>query len=171
MARVKIKITKAFFYLGVSLSLISGLWRFFAIPYIYGEVFKNYWKLYERDIPGYLRLEIEYLNFFFALIICGLSILIIIHRNKIFQGNADVLSIYGFLIFIWLSRVAGDFVAQQPSDHVLKYHSFYLGKWAYYALQIAPLVIFVCLLVPLLIIIVKSNDTKKPKMNNNIYPS
>ena len=126
------KIVKSFYYLGAAISLLFGIWHFF-VPYLYD------WFLY---IPGEyenLTVGIEYTNFFFSLLLSGLSILLIVFGRKFFAGNKDVLNFYGLLMFTWFCRAAITFIIPWPLEPI---------RWAAYGQQIAAFAVFIFLLIP-----------------------
>ena len=93
---------KPFYYIGTTISLLFGIWHFF-VPYLYD------WFLY---IPAYenLVVGIEYTNFFFSLLLSGLSILLVVLGGRFFQGNKDVMIFYGLMVFTWFCRTIITFI-------------------------------------------------------------
>ena len=125
------KKVKPLYYIGATISLFFGIWHFF-VPYLYD------WFLY---IPSYenLVVGIEYTNFFFSLLLSGLSILLIALGRKFFAGSKDVLIFYGLLVFTWLCRAAITFIIPWPLEPI---------RWAAYGQQIAAFAVFLFLLIP-----------------------
>ena len=126
------KITKLLYYTGTTISLLFGIWHFF-VPYLHE------WFLYIPNEYENLIVGIEYTNFFFSLLLSGLSILLIVLGRKFFTGNKDVLIFYGLLVFTWFCRVAITFIIPWPLEPI---------KWAAYGQQIAAFAVFILLLIP-----------------------
>ena len=126
------KLVKPLYYAGVNLSLLFGIWHFF-VPYLYD------WFLYIPSEYENLHIGIEYTNFFFSLLLSGLSILLIILAKKFFAGNKDILIFYGLLVFTWFCRAVITFVIPWPLEPV---------RWAAYGQQIAAFIVFIFLTIP-----------------------
>jgi len=126
------KIVKPLYYTGSAISLLFGVWHFF-VPYLYE------WFLYIPNEYENLIVGIEYTNFFFSLLLSGLSILLIVFGRKFFSGNKDVLIFYGLLVFTWFCRATITFIRPWPLDPI---------RWAAYGQQIAAFVVFIFLLIP-----------------------
>ena len=127
------KKVKPFYYIGTTISLLFGIWHFF-VPYLYD------WFLY---IPAYenLVVGIKYTNFFFSLLLSGLSILLVVLGGRFFRGNRDVTIFYGLLVFTWFCRAMITFIIPWPLEPV---------RWAAYGQQIAAFAVFFFLLIPLI---------------------
>jgi len=126
------KVIKPFYYIGAVISLLFGIWHFF-VPYLYE------WFLYIPNEYENLIVGIAYTNFFFSLLLSGLSILLIVFGRTFFAGNRDVLIFYGLLVFTWFCRAAITFVIPWPLEPI---------RWAAYGQQIAAFVVFILLLLP-----------------------
>ena len=126
------KIIKSFYYIGTLLSMLVGVWHFF-VPWMF-QWYSYIPKEYENLIVG-----IDWTNFFFSLLLTGLSLLLIVFGKKVFCGNRDIFIFYGFLVFVWLCRTAITFIEPWPLDPI---------AWAAYAQQIATFVILTLLLIP-----------------------
>ena len=126
------RIIKSLYYIGTTLSMLVGIWHFF-VPWMFQ------WYSYIPDEYETLIVGIDWTNFFFSLLLTGLSLLLIIFGKKTFDGNNDVLVFYGFLVFVWLCRVAITFIVPWPLEPI---------KWAAYGQQIAAFVISIVLLIP-----------------------
>jgi len=126
------KIIKLLYYTGAMISLLFGIWHFF-VPYLYE------WFLYIPNEYENLIVGIEYTNFFFSLLLSGLSILLIVLGRKFFAGNKDILAFYGLLVFTWFCRATITFVIPWPLEPI---------RWAAYGQQIAAFAVFIFLLIP-----------------------
>ena len=125
------KKVKPFYYIGATISLLFGIWHFF-VPYLYN------WFLYIPDYEN-LVVGIEYTNFFFSLLLSGLSILLIVLGGRFFRGNRDVMIFYGLLVFTWFCRAVITFIIPWPLEPI---------RWAAHGQQIAAFVVFIFLLIP-----------------------
>jgi magnesium-transporting ATPase (P-type) len=132
IARDVIKLIKSSYYIGLIVSMLFGVWHFF-VPYIFQ------WYSY---IPGEyenLIVGIDYTNFFFSLLLTGISLLLIVLGKKVFSGNKETLVFYGFLGFVWFCRTAITFIEPWPLEPV---------AWAAYGQQISAILVFVLLFIP-----------------------
>ena len=128
------KTIKSFYYVGLVLSMLVGIWHFF-VPYMF-QWYSYIPNQYENLIVG-----IDWTNFFFSLLLTGLSLLLIVFGKKVFSGNKDIFIFYGFMVFVWLCRTAITFIEPWPLEPI---------AWAAYLQQIATIVIFVIQLIPFL---------------------
>jgi hypothetical protein len=141
------KIVKPFYYIGATISLLFGIWHFF-VPYLFDWFF--YIPPYENLVVG-----IEYTNFFFSLLLTGLSLLLIVLGKRFFQGNKDITIFYGLLVFTWFCRAAITLIIPWPLEPI---------RWAAHAQQIAAFAVFVFLLIPFIFQIssyFKSSQTER----------
>jgi hypothetical protein len=83
---------------GLVISFCFGIWHF-VIPYMFK------WYSYIPDAPRELPVSIDWTNFFFSLLLTGLSLLLFIFRRKIETRDITVFSFFGLLVLTWLSRV------------------------------------------------------------------
>jgi hypothetical protein len=123
---------KILYYAGTTLSLLVGIWHFF-VPRMFQ------WYSYIPNEYENLIVGIDWTNFFFSLLLSGLSLLLIILSKKVFAVNKDVFAFYGFLVFVWLCRAAITFIEPWPLEPI---------AWAAYGQQIAAFFIFILLLIP-----------------------
>jgi hypothetical protein len=123
---------KPFYYIGLAISMAFGVWHFF-VPSLYQ------WYSYIPNEYQNLIVGIDYTNFFFALLLTGISLLLIILGKKTLSGNKELLVFYGFLTFVWFCRTAITFIEPWPIEPV---------AWAAYGQQIAAILVFAVLLVP-----------------------
>jgi len=126
------KLVKLSYYIGATISLLFGIWHFF-VPYLYE------WFLYIPSEYENLIVGIEYTNFFFSLLLSGMSILLIVLGRRFFAGSKDVFIFYGLLVFTWFCRAAITFVIPWPLEPI---------RWAAYGQQIAAFAVFIFLLIP-----------------------
>ena len=123
------KLMKVMYYLGLSLSMAVGIWHFF-VPHLY-QWYDYLPMQYENLIVG-----IDYTNYFFSLLLTGLSLLLILSGKKAFAANREIIVFYGFLAFVWLNRALITFVHPWPLEPV---------EWAAHGQQIAAIIIFLLL--------------------------
>lgn len=93
---------------GLALSALVGFLHFFA-PYAFG------WYSYIPNAPKEIYTSIDYVNFFFSLLLTGLSLILLVMKKKILSGSNDILAFYVFLTFTWLCRVVITFVIPWPT--------------------------------------------------------
>ena len=117
---------------GLVLSALVGLWHF-TVPYLF------HWYSYIPHEYKNLVVGIDWINFFFSLLLTGYSLLLIFFKKKIFNGNKDIFIMYGFMVFVWFCRVAITFIRPWPLEP---------AAWSAYGQQIAAFVIFLLLLIP-----------------------
>lgn len=103
------KFAGAAFSAGLIISALIGFLHFFA-PYAFG------WYGYIPDAPGEIIASIDYVNFFFSLLLFGLSAILLLMKKKVFDGSADLFVFYAFLVFTWLCRVIITLVIPWPSS-------------------------------------------------------
>ncbi|MEZ4383362.1 MAG: hypothetical protein R3A79_18680 [Nannocystaceae bacterium] len=104
--------------LGLVLSLAFGLWHF-VIPYQFdwfGDV---------PDAPRAVVVSVDWVNFFFSLLLTGLSALLLRFRRRLFRDPV-ARAFYGLLVLTWASRVVVTIVR----------------PWAYDAMFAAQLAVF-----------------------------
>ncbi len=92
------KIVKVFYYIGTAFSLLIGIWHFF-VPWMFG------WHSYIPSQYKNLIVSIDWVNLCFSLLLSGLSFLLILWGKKVFSGNAEAITLFGFLTFVWIFRV------------------------------------------------------------------
>jgi hypothetical protein len=97
------------YIIGLLLSTAVGIWHF-TVPYLYK------WYSYIPDAPAEIIVSIDWTNYFFSLLLTGVSIILIILRKEIFARNHVALIFYGFLIFVWLNRVVITFFMPWPNN-------------------------------------------------------
>jgi hypothetical protein len=131
---------KTLYGIGLILSTVIGIWHF-GVPYLYQ------WYSYIPNENKFLFVGIDWINFFFSLLLSGYSLLLLLFRKKIFNGNKDLLVMYGFMVFVWFCRVAITFIDPWPLEPV---------AWPAYGQQIASIIIFLLQLIPFVYIRKKS---------------
>jgi hypothetical protein len=122
---------------GLVLSGLIGIWHFF-VPAMFQ------WYNYIPNEYQNLIVGIDWTNFFFSLLLSGYSILLIIMKNKIFNGNKDLFKMYGFMVFVWFCRAAITFIEPWPLEPI---------AWAAYGQQIAAFIVFILQLIPFIYLI------------------
>ena len=89
---------KIVYIIGLFLSTGVGIWHFSA-PYLHK------WYSYIPEAPPEIIVSIDYVNYFFSLLLTGISIILILLWKEVFKKNRVALIFYGFLIFVWLNRI------------------------------------------------------------------
>ena len=131
------KMIKPAYYIGLTLSMLFGVWHFF-VPWMFQ------WYSY---IPyENLAVGIRYTNFFFSLLLFGTSLLLILLGKKVFNGSKEAFVFYGFIVFVWFCRSIITFVEPWPIEPI---------AWAAYGQQIAAIVLFIILLIPFIFLFKK----------------
>lgn len=120
------------YIIGLVLSTLVGIWHF-TVPYLFQ------WYSYIPAQYKNLVVGIDWTNFFFSLLLTGYSLMLVIMKKKIFNGNKEVLLMYGFMVFVWFCRVLITFIEPWPLEPI---------AWAAYGQQIAAFVIFLLQLIP-----------------------
>jgi len=131
---------KIVYLLGLLLSTGVGMWHF-TVPYLHK------WYSYIPDAPPEIIVSIDYTNYFFSLLLTGLSIILIFLRKEVFSKNRAALIFYGFLVFVWLNRVVITIIMPWPNNI-----PFTAG------LICAFTVIFVIQLIPLIYLTIKQKE-------------
>jgi heme exporter protein D len=120
------------YIIGLILSALVGLWHF-TVPYMFQ------WYSYIPSEYKNLIVGIDWTNFFFSLLLSGYSIILVFMRKKAFAKNREILTMYGFMVFVWFCRAAITFIEPWPLEPIV---------WAAYGQQIIAFIIFLLQLVP-----------------------
>ncbi|EDM81148.1 hypothetical protein PPSIR1_30070 [Plesiocystis pacifica SIR-1] len=83
--------------LGLALSTLAGLWHF-AIPYQYR------WHDHLTHVPRPITVSVDWINFFFSLLLAGLSLLVIRHRDRL-EHDQVARELLALLVLTWTARV------------------------------------------------------------------
>lgn len=83
--------------IGLVISAVFGLGHFI-IPAVFN------WSSFMGDIPRYIVVSVEWVNFILSLLLSGYSILLIAFQNRIKQKEKTALSFFGFLVFVYLVK-------------------------------------------------------------------
>lgn len=83
---------------GLVISSLAGILHFF-VPYAFA------WYSYIPDAPREIFVSIDYVNFFFSLLLTGFSLLLLFYKKKIFEVSREISIFYVFFVFTWLCRV------------------------------------------------------------------
>jgi len=137
---------KALYVIGLLLSSLVGVWHFF-VPYLYQ------WSAYIPAEYESLMVGIDWINFFFSLLLLGYSALLLAMIKQVFGGSKELLMMYGFMVFVWLARIAITVIRPWPLDPV---------PWVSYGQQLASAVIFLLLFIPLVYLIRQRQKTLAP---------
>ena len=127
---------KILYLTGLFLSMVIGIWHFI-VPYLYK------WYSYIPEAPIEIIRSIDWINYFFSLFLTGMSIILIVYKNKVFKKNRELLVFYGFLVFVWLNRVIITILIP------MNYNIIFIGQ------LIGFIIIFIIQLIPLLHLIKK----------------
>jgi hypothetical protein len=130
------------YIIGLSLSTMIGLWHF-SVPYLFQ------WYSYIPNENKSLIVGIDWINFFFSLLLAGYSLLLIIMRKKVFNRNKEIFIMYGFMVFVWFCRAAITVINPWPLEP---------SPWVSYGQQIAAFVIFLLQLIPFIFLLRKKNE-------------
>ncbi|MDR4945685.1 hypothetical protein [Neobacillus cucumis] len=123
-------ISGALFSAGLVISSLIGILHFFA-PYGFS------WYSYIPNAPDEIYASIDYINFFFSLLLTGLSLILLFFKKKIFEGSSEIFIFYVFLVFTWFCRVLITIVIPWPTP---------LQKW----LIVGFLTEFIITLIPVI---------------------
>lgn len=135
------KVYKSPYYVGMSLSLLVGLWHF-TVPTLFQ------WGSYIPAEYSNLMVGIDWINACFSLLLSGLSVLLLCWGKRLFAGNREALTLYGFMTAVWLFRVGIAIVEPWPLQPVPAASYGQLGGSVLIAVLL--LVPFLKLLLPLL---------------------
>lgn len=127
------KMIRGMYTLGLVISLLIGIWHFF-VPYMFS------WYSYIPDVPIQIKVSIDYINFFFSLLLAGNSLSLLCLKKRIFAGNREALVFYSFLVFVWLCRVI--IIIILPWNGV--YDLMFMGQLVGFT------VLFIIMLIPML---------------------
>ena len=130
---------------GLIFSCAFGIWHFI-IPYQYN------WYSYIPSAPREIIVSIDWINFFFSLFLTGNSLLLLFFRKKIIAKEIVSLSFYGFLTFVWFTRIVITIV------HPWNYDSMWVTQVVSFS------IVFIILLIPFVWILFKG---KKPNGSFN----
>lgn len=103
------KLNSILFSVGLVISSLVGILHFFA-PYAFA------WYSYIPEAPREIYASIDYVNFFFSLLLTGLSLILLYYKKKIFEGSKEISTFYFFLVFTWFCRVLITIVIPWPTS-------------------------------------------------------
>lgn len=103
------KLSSILLSVGLIISSLVGILHFF-IPYAF------VWHSYIPNAPQEIYASIDYINFFFSLLLSGFSLILLFYKKKIFEGSIELLVFYIFLVFTWLCRVIITIVVPWPTS-------------------------------------------------------
>lgn len=141
------KLYKVFYYIGVSLSLLVGLWHFF-VPLMFK------WYSYIPSEYHNLIVGIDWTNLCFSLLLCGISFILLFWCEKVFALNVEAITIYAFLSFVWIFRFLIALIEPWPLDPV---PGAAIGQF------VATIVILTILLIPCIRVLVNYKKTRSNK--------
>ena len=139
------KAMKISYYTGCILSMLVGVWHFF-VPSMFG------WYTYIPNQYENLIVGIDWTNFFFSLLLTGVSGLLVILGRKVFAKNKEVTIFYALLVFTWFCRVLITFINPWPLEPI---------AWSAYGQQVAAFIIFLALAIPFVFLIFMRRDEEK----------
>lgn len=121
---------KVMYCFGSFLSMLVGIWHF-TVPWMFQ------WAEY---IPyENLLVSIYYVNFCFSFLLTGISLIMLLWRRKVFDGNGEAMLLYGFFVLLWICRIGITFVWPCPPD---------ANKWMNYGQLMGSVAIAFLLTVP-----------------------
>ena len=135
---------KTLYSIGLILSAVVGIWHF-SVPYLFQ------WNSYISSEYKSLIVGIDWIKFFFSLLLTGYSLLLLLFRRKIFSGNKELLVMYAFMVFVWFCRVTITFIDPWPLEPV---------AWPAYTQQIASFIIFLLQFIAFVYLIRKMKESK-----------
>ena len=94
----RVRYMKLLYKMGLLLSAGAGIWHF-TVPYLYK------WYSYIPDAPIEIIRSIDWINYFFSLLLTGLSVILFVYAKRAFDQNKEALVFYGFMVFVWFNRV------------------------------------------------------------------
>ncbi len=94
----KLKFINAVLIAGLLVSCAFGIWHFF-IPYQFR------WYSYIPSAPKEIIVSVDWINFFFSLFLTGNSLMLLLFYKRIIEKEIVCFSFYGFLTFVWLTRI------------------------------------------------------------------
>ena len=103
----------------------------FFVPWLYG------WKQYIPSEYANLAVLIDWINLLFSFFLSGLSILLICWRKKVFDGNKEAITVFGFMTVVWIFRVVIAVIEPYPAAVL---------AWAAYGQFIGSVVIMTMLI-------------------------
>lgn len=102
----------ALYYITVVTSALVGLWHFF-VPWMF-QWYDYLPTQYENLIVG-----IDYTNYWFSLLLFGLSAMLIILSKRALSLNKEVIYFYYFLNIVWLFRAClATFIEPWPLEPI-----------------------------------------------------
>jgi hypothetical protein len=102
------KLSSVLFSVGLVISSLAGILHFFA-PYGFS------WYSYIPNAPQEIYTSIDYVNFFFSLLLSGISLILLFFKKKIFEGSREIFIFYAFLVFTWFCRVVITIIIPWPT--------------------------------------------------------
>lgn len=132
------KTKKILLNIGLLGSLVFGVLNFF-IPFIFN------WRTYISDVPPSIFSLIFWSNFFSALLLTGLSLLILLFQRKIIEKNIMAIVFYIFLVIVWFAAII--------MTILLPFNRVY--DLAFLIQLLMVLVVFIILLVPMMLILLE----------------
>lgn len=82
---------------GLVISAVFGLGHFI-IPAAFN------WNSFMDDVPRYIAVSIDWINYILSLLLTGYSILLIVFQSRIKQKEKTAISFFGFLVFVYLAK-------------------------------------------------------------------
>lgn len=131
------KINKILYYIGVTASMLMGLWHFF-VPWMFQ------WYSYIPSEYEVLAVSMNWVNLCFSFLLFGLSLILLIWGKKIFSYNKEAIAIYGFLVVVWIFRVVISVIDPLPAE---------ANVWLSNGQMIGSIVISILLLIPFIAVV------------------
>ena len=145
------KAIKITYYIGAVCSALVGIWHFF-VPKLYG------WADYIPKEYSNLTVLIDWINLLFSLFLSGLSILLILWGKRVFFGNKEAVTLFGFMTFVWVFRVAIAIIEPYPVSAL---------PWAAYGQLIGCAAIMLLSVVPFVYSVSKTVRNSENKNSDN----
>ena len=128
----RMKTSKVLYYVGVTMSMLMGLWHFF-VPWMFQ------WYSYIPDEYEVLIVSINWVNLCFSLFLFGISLIMLLWGKKIFMYNKEAITIYGFLVIVWIFRAVIAVVNPCPPE---------ANVWLSYGQFIGSILIVIMMIIP-----------------------
>ena len=139
------KKSKVFYYIGVLMSMLMGVWHFF-VPRMFQ------WYSYIPREYEVLVVSINWVNLCFSLLLSGISLILLLWHKKVLACNQEAITIYGFLVIVWIFRVIIAIINPCPPE---------ANVWLSYGQFAASVFIMIMLLVPFVVIKKQCSSVKK----------
>ena len=123
---------KVLYYTGITMSMLMGVWHFF-VPWMFQ------WYSYIPSEYEVLKVSINWVNLCFSLFLFGISLIMLLWGKKVLAYNKEAITIYGFLVTVWIFRVIIAVVNPCPPE---------ANVWLSYGQFVGSILIMIMMLIP-----------------------